>query len=93
MNGVTLRLRALSGTPLDEPAVRGHVVRAAHELAAANRLAITALETTGTLLVVTLETDSLTALGLLSELRRSTNAWYEARYRDGPLWGTGHPPE
>ena len=90
MTGVTLRLRALNGTPLDEPAVREHVVQVAHQLAAANGLRIASLETTGSLLLVTVEADSVVAVGLLSELRRATNTWYEDRYKDGPLWGTGH---
>lgn len=88
MKGATLRLRALSGAPLDDPDVRGFVVSVVREIAAEAGIVITAVETTGTLLVVTLETDALAAMGLLAELRRRTNVWYEERFKDGPLWGT-----
>jgi hypothetical protein len=40
-----------------------------------------------------LRADEVAALGFAAELRRLTNAWYERRYRDGPLWGTPAPGE
>ncbi|MFZ4574901.1 MAG: hypothetical protein ACOYN0_10925 [Phycisphaerales bacterium] len=91
MSGTTLRLRALSGSPLDEPAVREQVVASFRSLAAAAGVRVLAVETTGALLVVTIEAEAMTALGILTDLRRQTNVWFEERYKDGPLWGTRAP--
>ena len=38
-----------------------------------------------------LDAERIVGLGFLAELRRSTNTWYEQKYRDGPLWGTPAP--
>jgi hypothetical protein len=89
----TVRLRALSGTPLDDEGVRGVVVSAAHALAERSGVSIISLETTDDSLTLTIGVDRLAALGFLAELRRHTNAWYEGKYRDGPLWGTPRPEE
>lgn len=88
---VTVRLRALHGTPLDDAAVRRTVVSTAHALAERHGIVVEAVETSPESIVLTLGCDRLVATGLLAELRRSTNQWYEARFRDGPLWGTPAP--
>lgn len=88
MRGVTLRLRALSGDPLTDPETDAKVAKTAHELASESGIRLVAVETTGSMLLATIETDGVTAVAFLAELRRRTNTWYEDRYRDGPLWGT-----
>lgn len=87
----TVRLRAVSGTPLDELIVRDMVVSAAEALAEREGVTITDIHTTTDSVTLTLSVDRLAALGFLAELRRHTNAWYEGKYRDGPLWGTPPP--
>lgn len=86
-----VRLRAVSGTPLDDEGVRGVVVSAARALAERSGVEVKKLETTRDAITLTLGIDRLAALGFLMELRRQTNTWYEAKYRDGPLWGTPRP--
>jgi len=93
MKRCTVSLSALSGEPLAEPAVRAMVVSLARGLAERNAVEISSLETTGQTIVVTLGVERLTAIGFLAELRRDSNAWYERKYRDGPLWGTVAPGE
>lgn len=88
MRGVTVRLRALHGSPLLDPETDAQVAKTAHELAAESGVRIVALETTGSMLLATLDADGVTAVAFLAELRRRTNTWYEEKYRDGPLWGT-----
>ena len=91
MEPCTVRLRAVSGTPLDELVVREMVEAAAHALAEREGVALLELSTSNDSITLTLALDRLAALGFLAELRRHTNAWYEAKYRDGPLWGTPPP--
>jgi len=88
MKGVTLRLRALSGSPLSDPETDAYVAQAAHLIAQESGVRIVSLETTDSMLLATLDADGVTAVAFLAELRRRTNTWYEEKYRDGPLWGT-----
>ena len=88
----TIRLRALSGTPLDEPVVRSTVEAAAYALAERSGLRITFMGIDNTSLTVTLDCDQLGAIGFMAQLRHDTNSWYEHKYHDGPLWGTQRLP-
>lgn len=87
----TLRLRALHGTPLDDYATRRAVESAAHALAEREGVNLAALEISPEGITITLDAERIVGLGFLAELRRSTNMWYEEKYRDGPLWGTPTP--
>lgn len=82
----TVRLRSPAGRPLADPALRQTVLAAARALAERAGLTLLALEATDRTLTATLATDRLTALGFLTELRNSTNAWYQAKFDAGPLW-------
>lgn len=86
--GTHVTLRALSGEPLADRAIRDTVESTAHALAERTGISILWLKTTSTAIHVTLPTDRFGAMGFAAELRRLTNAWYEAKFRDGPLWGT-----
>lgn len=88
MKGVTLRLRALSGSPLSDPETDAYVARSAHDIAKESGVTIVSLETTDSMLIATIEADGVIVVAFLAELRRRTNTWYENKYRDGPLWGT-----
>lgn len=85
------RLSALAGEPLSDPATRGMVESSARGLAEREGLSLTHLEIGASHVAGRLNADEVTALGFAAELRRLTNAWYERRYRDGPLWGTPGP--
>lgn len=87
----TVRLRALHGTPLQDPETRRTVLAAAKALADREGVRIEAVETSPEGISLTLDAERIVGLGLLAELRRSTNKWYEEKYRDGPLWGTPAP--
>lgn len=88
MERSTMRLRAVSGTPLDEPVVREMVESSARALAERMGVEIFGLALDEESITVDMGVDRLAGLGFMAELRRTTNAWYEAKYRDGPLWGT-----
>jgi hypothetical protein len=84
----TLRLRALEGCPMDDPVVRDTVIATAHAIAERTGVVVRGVTTDADSITVTLEIDKLAALGFMAELRRLTNAWYEKKFREGPLWGT-----
>jgi hypothetical protein len=87
MDQSTVRLRALSGAPLADDAVRTTVVATAHAIAERTGVALLAIEAAADSVTVTLGTDKLAAMGFLAELRRLTNTWF-ARKRSGEsLWG------
>lgn len=88
MERATVRLRAVSGTPLDEPSVREMVESSARGLAERMGVAIFGVVLDNESITIELGVDKLAGLGFMAELRRATNAWYEGKYRDGPLWGT-----
>lgn len=89
----TVRLRALSGSPLADERVRALVVATANAIAERNGVELIALAAEPSSITVTLRIDRLAALGFLAELRRLTNAWYSAKHRAGPLWGELPPSE
>jgi hypothetical protein len=83
----TVRLRALFGKPLADDELRATVISAAHALAEREHVVLQDVQTDVTSITLTLHCDKLVALGFLTELRASTNTWYEAKYEAGPLWG------
>lgn len=87
----TIRLRALSGTPLTDDAVREMVVASAHGLAERSGVMIERLDVAPEGITALLRTERIVAVGFAAELRRLTNGWYERKFRDGPLWGTPAP--
>lgn len=91
MPSTTLRLRALSGTPLDNRMIRDTVIAAAKGLAERSGIELAAVTADDRVLTIELGLDRIAAIGFVSELRRSTNAWYENKFHDGPLWGTPPP--
>jgi hypothetical protein len=88
-----VRLRALSGRPLADARLCAMVVSSAQALAERNALRIDRIETAPDAITLWIAADKLACMGFLMELRRNTNAWYEAKYEVGPLWGTPAGPE
>lgn len=87
----TIRLSALSGKPLDDRATRDTVAASARALAERSGIVIEQLRVLPDSIAVTIQADRITGVGFAAELRRTTNAWYEGKYHDGPLWGTPKP--
>lgn len=87
----TARLAALSGTPLKDKQVRESVETAAAALAERTGVRLIALRTDERGIEADIVAPEIIAVGFAAELRRITNAWYEAKFRDGPLWGTPPP--
>lgn len=85
------RLSALAGEPLKDGPTRAMVESSARALAEREGLTLTHLELGPAHVAGRLNAEDVVALGFAAELRRVTNAWYERRYRDGPLWGTPAP--
>jgi len=87
----TVRLTALSGTPLDDAIVRATVEATARAIAERTGVPILSLSIHLARITVVLEADRVAAIGFAAELRRLTNNWYASKFRDGPLWGTPPP--
>lgn len=60
---------------------------AATRLAQQAGITLHGMQTDAASITLTLGCDKLTALGFLTELRTTTNAWYEEKFEAGPLWG------
>lgn len=91
METSTVRLRALRGRPLDDPKVRSTVEATARAVLERTGVGLTAIESDGSSVTVTLAADRLAAMGFLAELRRLTNTWYQNKYHAGELWGSPPP--
>lgn len=87
MDRSTVRLRALNGLPLADPVVRDTVIATANAIAERTGITLEGINTSDDAITVTIDADKLAGLGFLAELRRLTNAWYEKKFKDGPLWG------
>lgn len=87
MEQSTVRLRALSGSPLRDAKVRATVIAAAEAIAERCGVGIGGVMTDDASITVTIDADKLAALGFLAELRRSTDRWYAARHGGAGLWG------
>ncbi|MEQ9616571.1 MAG: hypothetical protein RLN60_00905 [Phycisphaerales bacterium] len=83
----SVTLRALKGTPLRHAGVREMVVSSAHAIAERNGLALVSVEAGDDRVTITLAEGQVAALGLASELRRVTDAWYRKKYGGASLWG------
>lgn len=75
---------------MDDPVVRDTVIATAHAIAERTGVTLAAVATDADSITVTLDINKLAAIGFLAELRRLTNAWYEKKFKEGPLWG--HAP-
>lgn len=71
--------------------VKQTVLATARAIAERIGIAILSIHTTEIQITVSLTADRVAAIGFAAELRRLTNMWYEAKFRDGPLWGTPPP--
>ena len=87
METSTVRLRALSGTPLADTKVRDTVLAAAQALAERTGFAILGINSEPDSVTVWIAADKLAALGFLAELRRTTNTWFSAKHDGQSLWG------
>lgn len=83
----TVTLRADSGEPLKEEAVRDMVVATAHAIAERQGVQVLDLATTDSAITVTIDTGRLEAVGFAAELRRLTGNWYAHKFGDAALWG------
>jgi len=83
----TVRLRALSGTPVTDARVRATVLSTAHAIAERTGVELLAVEASDDAVTATIAVDKLAAMGFLAELRRLTNAWYAGKHAGGSLWG------
>lgn len=88
MDVSTLRLEALEGVPLADPKVRAMVLATAGAIAERVGVRVQSLVADDRSVTITLEADRIGAVGLGAELRRVTNAWYEGKFGQGPLWVT-----
>ena len=82
-----MTLRALTGEPLAEPAVRDMVMAAAEAIAERSGVRLHAVMAAPDRLTLTIGGDRLTAIGFAAEVRRLTTAWHRGKYGGGDLWG------
>lgn len=82
----TVTLRALSGAPLADDAVRRVVIATAEAIAERTGVPLLACDAADDALTVRLEASRLAAIGFAAELRRLTDAWSE-RKRGERIWG------
>ena len=88
METTTITLHTADGVALADERVRETALAAAGALAERFGIKVGAMGADEEALTVTLEADEVTGVGFAAELRRNTNAWYEGRYKRGPLWRT-----
>ena len=86
MDATTITLHTADGQALSHERVRETVMAAAASLAERFKIEMTELDADDEALTVTLIADEVTSVGFAAELRRNTNAWYEGKYNNGPLW-------
>lgn len=82
----SVTLTARTGSPLEDERVRETVVSTAQAIAERNGVTITSLLAEGNLVRVSVAEGQVAALGLASELRRSTERWYRQRFDGLALW-------
>lgn len=83
----SITLRALEGTPLDDPSTRGMVIASAHAIAERTGVQLHTIEADDASVTVTLGAGRIAAIGFASELRRTTGAWYSRKHAGASLWG------
>jgi D-glycero-D-manno-heptose 1,7-bisphosphate phosphatase len=86
IDATTVTLRAPSGTPLADHAVRTTVESVAHAIAERTGVSLLAIETDDASITATLATHRLAATAFMAELRRATNTWHAGRGNTEPLW-------
>ncbi len=86
----TVRLRALSGTPLADLRVRGVVVSTAHAIAERTGVSLVEVVPTDDSITVTMGAGRIAGLGFAAELRRITGAWFAGKHPGQSLWGEVH---
>lgn len=79
--------------PLADPVVRDMVIATARAIAERTGVNLAEVLSGDDSITVTIDADKLAGLGFLAELRRLTNAWYERKFSDGPLWGRARDDE
>lgn len=82
----TVTLRALSGRPLEDDAIREMVVATAHAIAERQGVVVSGARTEADSITVTLASGRIEAVGFAAELRRLTGRWYRQKH-GGELWG------
>ncbi len=83
-------LKALTGEPLSDPALRDMIVATAHAIAERQGIEVLSVTTTPASISATLGCGRMEATGLAVELRRLTTKWYTEKYGEPTLWG--EPP-
>lgn len=83
----SIRLRALQGTPLADPAVRNMVIAAARALGERHGVDVLRVDAGPDQITCTILADRIVAMGFAAELRRSTSAWYEHKFGVSDMWG------
>ena len=88
-NGIetTITLRALSGTPLADTAIRRTVQATARAIAERTGVELVSLEISNDRVKATLQASRLAGIGFAAELRRITTNWHQARTGQSHLWG------
>ena len=86
MDATTITLHTSDGQALSQERVRETVMATAAALAERFAIEVTELDANDESLTMTLIADEVTSVGFAAELRRNTNAWYESKYKNGPLW-------
>ena len=81
-------LRAARSGALQEERTRETVLAAAKGIAERTGVALLAIDATPDVVKVTVEGSGIVAMGLLAELRRTTEQWYATRQQE-PLWSSG----
>ncbi len=79
-------LRALSGRPLADAALRDLVVATARAIAERTGVELLVVETAPDRVRVALACPRIAAVGFAAELRRTTEAWYRGKH-GASLWG------
>ena len=78
-------LHAAPGSPLDDPRTRETVLAAVRAIAERTGVTVVAVDVIGEQLEVQVEGPEILVVGLLAELRRSTDHWHRQRHQGG-LW-------
>lgn len=83
----TVTLRALTGRPLEDDAVREMVKATASAIAERQGVELVIMQAAPDSITVTLRTGRIEAVGFAAELRRITTNWFAHKYGIDNLWG------
>lgn len=84
-------LRAKHGTPLADEAVARVVESTAHAIAERTGVTIVTVQVDPDAITATLRAPTIVSIGFAAELRRLTEAWYQAKHGVS-LWGDVSAP-